>query len=85
MGLEGIVSKRKGSPYRSGLTQVLGEGEKPERTRGDGTGGRRLGALIALHAFRQGSRGELPFRSPSFPIGSGVGGMLRPVGRRPAA
>ena len=28
---EGIVSKRLGSPYRSGRSAALGEGQKPER------------------------------------------------------
>jgi ATP-dependent DNA ligase len=30
LGCEGIVSKRFGSPYRSGRTKQLGEGQKSE-------------------------------------------------------
>ena len=42
MGLEGIVSKRKGSLYRSGRSQHWVKAE-PERTRGDAPGGRSRG------------------------------------------
>src|SRR5262249_17251958 len=44
LGVEGVVSKRLGSSYRSGRSKELAQNEKPGSTRGDAGGRGRLGA-----------------------------------------
>ena len=43
LGCEGIVSKRLGSPYRSGPFAALGEGQEPESAGSEARSGRGLG------------------------------------------
>jgi hypothetical protein len=45
MGLEGIVSKRPGSRYRSGPLAGLAEVQEPRGSRGEARGGRGVGAI----------------------------------------
>ena len=45
LGCEGIVSKRLGSPYRSGRCPPMGQGQEPESARSHTRGGGGLGAL----------------------------------------
>jgi hypothetical protein len=55
LGLEGIVSKRLGSRYRSGRSPPwLAQDEEPERSRREARGGRRLGqGPMALKRLKQ--------------------------------
>ena len=48
MGLEGIVSKRPGSRYRSGPLAGLAEVQEPRGSRGEARGGRGSGRVMAL-------------------------------------
>jgi bifunctional non-homologous end joining protein LigD len=51
LGCEGIVSKRLGSPYRSGPVAALGEDQKSESARCEAGGGGGLGALRLDRGF----------------------------------
>jgi hypothetical protein len=60
MGLEGIVSKRLGSRYRSGRSPFTG------RAGGLPGGGGGLGSLINIVAFKAPSQSRSGSRSPAF-------------------
>ena len=57
LGLEGIVSKRKDSPYRSRPLARLAQDEEPGLRGGEAGGGRGLGKMIAPTCGRPTDRG----------------------------
>ena len=74
MGLEGIVSKRKGSRYQSGRFSRLGQGEEPRGACGHAAGRRGLGSIMVVKQRQETSKSVT---NPAWPPhADGPGGWL---------